>query len=185
MSATPPPPPAASAGPVPLSADEQAVARALGRVMVVLGKALDADLMREQRMSLSEYSALRNLSAAPGHRMRMNELAAACDMSLSGMTRLAGKLESDGDVRRVRCERDARGMEAVLTPGGLARLKKAWPTHLASVRRHIFDHLEGIDLVRLAAALDQFATAPSVPATPTAVSTPSASTSPSAPMESS
>jgi DNA-binding MarR family transcriptional regulator len=83
----------------------------------------------------------------------MSELAAACDMSLSGMTRLAGKLESDGLVQRVRCERDARGLEAVLTDAGLTRLQRAWPTHLASVRRHIFDHLTDIDMDTLATAL--------------------------------
>jgi DNA-binding MarR family transcriptional regulator len=150
MSATPP-------HPEPLSGDEEAVMRALGRLMVVLPRALDADLERHQRMSLSEYSALRHLSEVPDRRMRMNELAAACDMSLSGMTRLAGKLESLGFLERKRCERDARGLEAVLTDAGLARLQRAWPTHLASVRRHIFDHLGDIDMRALAAALDAMA----------------------------
>lgn len=142
-----------TATPQPLDGAEEAVARELGRMMTVLPRALDADLHREQRMSLSEYSALRHLSETAGHRMRMNELAAACDMSLSGMTRLAGKLESDRLVTRERCERDARGFEAVLTDAGLARLQKAWPTHLDSVRRHIFDHLGGLDMCRLANAL--------------------------------
>jgi DNA-binding MarR family transcriptional regulator len=144
-------------GLAPLSADEEAVMRALGRLMLVLPRVMDADLERTQRMSLSEYSALRHLSETPGQRMRMSELAAACDMSLSGMTRLAGKLESLGYLDRERCEKDARGLEAVLTDAGLARLREAWPTHLASVRRHIFDHLTEIDLGRLAAALDAMA----------------------------
>lgn len=130
------------------------MARALGRLMTVLPRALDADLEREQRMSLSEYSALRHLSEAEHRRMRMSELAAACDMSLSGMTRLAGKLESLGYIERVRCLRDARGLEAVLTEAGLARLREAWPDHLASVRRHVFDHLSELDMGKLAAALN-------------------------------
>ncbi len=143
--------------PVPLSPDEEAVMRALGRLMMVLPRVLDADLERDQRMSLSEYSALRHLSESPCRRMRMSELAAACDMSLSGMTRLAGKLESLGFLKRVRCAEDARGLEAVLTDAGLARLEKAWPAHLASVRRHIFAHLGHIDLPGLAAALNAMA----------------------------
>jgi DNA-binding MarR family transcriptional regulator len=150
MSATPPP---SSAGLSPLNGAEEAVARELGRLIMILPRALDADLQREQRMSLSEYSALRHLSETPSRRMRMSELAAACDMSLSGMTRLAGKLQSDGLVERVRCERDARGLEAVLTDSGLARLQRAWPTHLDSVRRHVFDHLTDIDMCKLATAL--------------------------------
>ncbi|MFI7541023.1 MarR family winged helix-turn-helix transcriptional regulator [Actinoplanes sp. NPDC049599] len=154
MSATlPAGPPAA----LPLSPGEEAVMRALGRLMLVMPRVLDADLQDEQRMSLSEYSVLRHLSEAEHGLMRMSELAAACDMSLSGMTRLAGKLESQGDLRRIRCERDARGLNAVLTDSGLARLRRAWPTHLASVRRHIVDHLEGLDLDRLAAVLEAMA----------------------------
>jgi DNA-binding MarR family transcriptional regulator len=147
------PPPA----PEPLSDAEEAVVRAFGRVLLVLPRALDADLAREQRMSLSEYTALRILSETPGHRMRMSELAAACDMSLSGMTRLAAKLESLGFLERVPCESDARGFNAVLTGAGLARLREAWPAHLASVRRHIFDHLDEVDLHKLARALEEMA----------------------------
>jgi DNA-binding MarR family transcriptional regulator len=143
-----------SPAPRPLSAEEEAVARALGRLIVVLPRALDADLERDQRMTLSEYTALRHLSEAPDRRMRMSELATACDMSLSGMTRLAGRLESLGHLTRVRCESDARGLEAVLTDAGLSRLREAWPDHLASVRQHIFDHLAELDMCRLARALN-------------------------------
>ena len=141
----------------PLTSEEEAVMRALGRLMMVLPRVLDADLADGERMSLSEYSALRHLSEAEGRRLRMSELAAACDMSLSGMTRLAGKLESLGHLERRRCERDARGLEAVLTDAGLSRLQSAWPTHLASVRRRIFDHLEDLDMCKLARALDAMA----------------------------
>jgi DNA-binding MarR family transcriptional regulator len=151
MSATPPP------GLQPLSGEEEAVMRALGRVMLVIPRVLDADLAREQRMSLSEYTALRILSETPEHLMRMSELAAACDMSLSGMTRLAAKLESLRFLERVPCESDARGFNAVLTDAGLARLEEAWPSHLISVRRRIFDHLSEVDLGKLAAALDKMA----------------------------
>jgi DNA-binding MarR family transcriptional regulator len=87
----------------------------------------------------------------------MSELAVACDMSLSGMTRLAAKLESLGFIERVPSESDARGFNAVLTPAGLARLREAWPAHLASARRHIFDHLGDLDLQKLAQALEAMA----------------------------
>jgi len=131
--------------------------RALGRVMIVLPRSADADLMREQQLAISEYTTLMHLSETPGHRMRMIELAAACDLSLSGMTRIVGRLESQSLVERVRCAEDARGYNAVLTDAGLARLEQAWPTHLASVRRHVFDHLDGTDLTHLARALQRIA----------------------------
>jgi DNA-binding MarR family transcriptional regulator len=144
-----------SAAPQPLNAEEEAVMRALGRLMLVLPRTLSTDLEREQRMTLSEYHVLRNLSESRCGAMRMSELAQACDMSLSGMTRLAAKLESQGHLKRVKCEVDARGWNAVLTERGLARLREAWPTHLASVRRHIFAHLGDLDLARLAAAVNR------------------------------
>jgi DNA-binding MarR family transcriptional regulator len=146
-----------SPAPVPLSGEQEAVMRAFGRVMTVLYRKLDADLERDQRMSLSEYRVLRILSETETRHMRMSELAAACDMSLSGMTRLAAKLESAGFLERRPCPSDARGYNAVLTDAGFARLQEAWPSHLASVRRHLFDHLDGIDLCRLAKALAEIA----------------------------
>ncbi|GGT15738.1 MarR family winged helix-turn-helix transcriptional regulator [Streptomyces chromofuscus] len=142
----------------PLTAEEEAVVRALGRVVYALPRAIDADMMREQRLSLSEYLTLANLSEAPHRQLRMSDLAAAVEMSLSGMTRLASRLESQGLIERVRSEEDARGWNAVLTDAGMTRLKEAWPTNLASVRRHFLDHLEGLDLGKLAVALRNVAT---------------------------
>jgi DNA-binding MarR family transcriptional regulator len=142
----------------PLNREEEAVARAIGRVIMVVPRAIDADLMREQRLTLNEYGTLMHLSEAPGRKLRMSELAAACDVSLSGMTRIVGRLEADGLIERVQCAEDARGSNAVLTDHGLTRLERAYPTHLASVRRNIIDHLAEIDLGSLADALRRFAT---------------------------
>ncbi|MDP9846503.1 MarR family winged helix-turn-helix transcriptional regulator [Streptosporangium lutulentum] len=158
--------PSPTSSPRPLNRDEEAVIRALGRVILVMPRVMDADLMREQRLPLSEYSAMMHLSEAPHRRMRMSELAAACDLSLSGMTRVVTRLETDGLVERVKCEEDARGLNAVLTDAGLARLERAWPTHLASVRRHMVDHLDGMDLARLARALERFGTDAEDPRSP-------------------
>lgn len=137
----------------PLSRDEEAVARAIGRAIVVLPRVMDADLTREQGLTLNEYGTLVQLSQAPDRRLRMSELAAACEVSLSGMTRIVGRLERDGLVVRVQCAEDARGSNAVLTEAGLRRLERAYPTHVASLRRHVLDHLTELDLARLADAL--------------------------------
>lgn len=137
----------------PLSPDEEEVARAIGRAIIALPRAIDADLTREQHLTLNEYGALQHLSEAPDRRLRMSELAAACDVSLSGMTRIVGRLENSGLVERVPCPEDARGSNAVLTAAGLHRLELAHPTHLASLRRHVLDHLTEVDLTRLAEAL--------------------------------
>lgn len=108
-----------------------------------------------------------HLSEAPHRRMRMSELAAACNLSLSGMTRVVNRLEKQGLVRRAKCEEDLRGWNAVLTDDGLARLREAWPSHLDSIRRHVLDNLAGHDLAALAAALRRVATAPDPTNSPT------------------
>jgi DNA-binding MarR family transcriptional regulator len=144
----------------PLSPSEEDFVRALGRVMMALPRVVDADMVRDARLSLSEYSGLMYLSEAPGRHMRMSELAAACNLSLSGMTRVVNRLEKQGFVQRAKCDEDGRGWNAVLTDSGLIRLREAWPTHLASVRRHIMDHLEAYDLDQLTAALQSIATGP-------------------------
>lgn len=143
-----------------MSAAEEALVRALGRVLHVLPRAVDQDMARAGQLPLSEYMALMYLSEAPDRLMRMSELASVCDLSLSGMTRIVARLEQRGLVERVRCEADGRGANAVLTEAGLQRLKEAWPTHLASVRRHLLDHVQGEDLEALTRVLQRMATAP-------------------------
>ena len=132
--------------------------RALARAVLVLPRLLDADLVRDQRLALHEYEVLMHVSEAPKHRLRMSDLAARCEFSLSGTTRIVGRLEADGLLKRVNCQQDARGTNAVLTYRGLKRLQQAWPTHLASVRRHIVDHLGDLDLPQLAQALQRLGT---------------------------
>ena len=45
---------------------------------------------------------------------------------------------------------DRRVMLASLTPNGLAALEAAAPDHVASVRRHVFDRLDGDQVEALA-----------------------------------
>jgi DNA-binding MarR family transcriptional regulator len=89
----------------------------------------------------------------------MSELANYVSITVSGLTRVIERLRRRGLVGRVRAESDGRGQVAVLTDAGLARLDEAWPTHLAGVRRHVMDHLEGIDLVAFADAVSAIACA--------------------------
>ncbi|MGK5740965.1 MarR family winged helix-turn-helix transcriptional regulator [Micromonospora sp. URMC 103] len=145
--------------PRPLDPDEEALVRALGRVMHVLPRAIDADMMAERQLPVTEYTALMHLSEAPGRRLRMSDLASACHLSLSGMTRTISRLEGQGLVERVRCAEDARGWNAVLTDAGFARLEAAWPSHLAAVRRRFLDHFEGLDLASVARAFEKVGTA--------------------------
>lgn len=141
----------------PLNADEEAIVRSLPHLIHALPRSIDADMMQEQCMSATEYLTLMHLSEASNRRLRMGDLSTACEMSLSGTTRVVHRLEKEGFIRRVRCDQDGRSWYAVLTDAGFARLEEAWPTNLAAVRRHFLDHLAGIDLKSLATALQKVA----------------------------
>ena len=144
----------------PMNESEEAFTRALSRVLMALPRVVDADMVRDAGLPLAEYTPLMHLSETPRRQMRMSELAAACNLSLSGMTRVVNRLESQGFVLRAKSSEDGRGWNAVLTESGLARLERAWPTHLASVRRHLLDHFSGHDLTQFTAALQHVATPP-------------------------
>ncbi len=142
---------------VPLDADEELVWRALARAVIVVPRALEAELLAEHHLTLAEYAVLMNLSEEPDRALRMSELANRVALSLSGISRVVDRLAGDGLVERHRCPSDARGFNAVLTDAGFERLRTAYPTHLRGVREHVVDHLEGLDLRVLADAMSRFA----------------------------
>ena len=127
--------------PASLDADEEALWRALLRVIVTLPRLLDDDL-RRTGLSLSEYAVLMNLSEAPTRELRMSDLAAATELSASRITRVIDDLQQRGFVSKRRATEDGRGNVAALTSDGLDALAKAYPDHLGSARRHVMDHLD-------------------------------------------
>lgn len=142
---------------VPLTVEEEAAWRALARAVQVIPRVIDADLIRAHGINSTEYIVLMHLSEAPERSMRMSQLANLAAISVSGLTRVVGRLEGEGRVERVRSATDGRGQVAHLTPAGLECLRGAWPAHLASVRRRVMDQLGGVDLVALAAAMSRVA----------------------------
>jgi DNA-binding MarR family transcriptional regulator len=152
----------------PRTTQENKVIRALHAAFMTMMRQLDADLRRDHQLSHTEYIALDWLAEAPDRTMGLSDLAASCQQSLSAISRSVARLETQGLVRRVQSTRDARAYNAVLTDAGLKRYREATPTHDISLRRYLFDHLEGIDLddfgdalQRIIAAADDRTTAPS------------------------
>src|SRR6476619_4160094 len=107
---------------------------------------LDEELRAEHDLSLAEYDALLTIANAPDRRIRMRHLADRVILSKSGVTRLIDRLVLDGLVQRDVCLSDARGAEAVLTPAGLDRLRRASRTHLRGIDEHFLAALEHDDL---------------------------------------
>jgi DNA-binding MarR family transcriptional regulator len=105
------------------------------RAHSALTRTLDAELAREHDMPLSSYEVLLFLADSNGGRMRMSELADSVLLSRSGLTRLVDRLERQGLLKRERCESDARGFFAEITPEGRRAFDAARQTHLDGVRK--------------------------------------------------
>jgi DNA-binding MarR family transcriptional regulator len=135
------------------------VIRSLHAAFMSMMRQFDADLRREHQLSHTEYVAMDWLTEAPDRTMGLSDLAASCQQSLSAISRTVGRLEAQGLVRREQSTRDARAYNAVLTDAGLKRYVEATPTHDISLRRYLFDHLEGIDLDALGDALQRITAA--------------------------
>lgn len=94
-------------------------------------QALLAPQLAEHDLSPSELEVLLRLERSPRSQLRMSDLARQADLSASGLTRLADRLERRGLLERRACPVDRRGLEASLTAEGRARLRAVLPGHLA------------------------------------------------------
>lgn len=137
----------------PLSQDEEALWRALMRIVLTLPRRLDSDLLESTGIGASEYKVLMNLSEAPDRTLRMADLASAAGLSASRTTRVVNGLQSRGFVTKRSSPGDRRSYLAKLTPKGLTKLKSAWPTHLASARNRMFDLIDEKAVSQIATAL--------------------------------
>jgi DNA-binding MarR family transcriptional regulator len=154
----------ASTVPCAATAEEQALSegelrawRGLKRAHASLAKRVDAELERTHGLPLSTYEVLHHLVESSGGRMRMCDLAEQAQLSRSGLTRLADRLEREGLLERCSCEHDARGAYACLTDLGRARLRAARGTHLAVVREQFLSRFSEDELGALAEIWERIA----------------------------
>lgn len=132
---------------------EQSAWQAFLRTHARVARHLEADLVATNDLPLASFDVLFQLAAAPGHRLRMNELADRVLLSRAGITRLVDRLVAEDLVARLKCASDARGAFAVLTERGLARFESARPGHMAAVRRYFLDSFSRPELATLAELL--------------------------------
>ena len=103
--------------------------------------AIERDLA-EHDLTLGDYQVFVYLSEATDRSMRMCDLADLLQLSPSGLTRRLDGLVKAGFVTREAVHRRPAGDARHADPNGFAALEAAAPDHVASVRRHIFDHLD-------------------------------------------
>lgn len=151
-----------------LTADEQAAWRSIVALLFRLPGALDAQLQKDAGISNFEYGVLSGLSEAPEGTLRMSDLAAMSNGSLSRLSHVVSRLEARGWVRREPCPGDGRFINAVLTGEGWAKVTATAPGHVAAVRRFLVDVLTPEQLQELRAISDQIVKTiiPNVPLAP-------------------
>jgi DNA-binding MarR family transcriptional regulator len=106
---------------------------ALLRAHMSATKQLNAQLVADHGLTLSDYGVLLQLAWAPDRRLRRVDLADRILLTASGVTRLLDGLERAGYVERAACDTDRRVVYAVLTEEGLAKLREAAATHLPQI----------------------------------------------------
>jgi DNA-binding MarR family transcriptional regulator len=114
--------------------------------VTLLTERIDRDLREKHGLSQAEYELLVRLSEAPQRELRMAELADSVKNSRSRITHTIRRLEDAGFVVRRACESDGRGVQAVLTDAGYAKLVAAAPDHVDTVRGSLIDVIDAEDL---------------------------------------
>ncbi|MEJ7742510.1 MAG: MarR family transcriptional regulator [Nocardioidaceae bacterium] len=107
---------------------------------------LDRELREKHQLSLPEYEIMVRLSEAESRALRMAELADSVNYSRSRVTHTIARMEQAGLVERRQCADDGRGVFAVMTDTGFAKLVEAAPVHVESVRRALIDGASDEDL---------------------------------------
>jgi DNA-binding MarR family transcriptional regulator len=106
-----------------------------------LVRVFEQDLHADCGMPVQWYDVLIRLWLAPGHAMRMSELADSVLLSRSWLTRRVEQLEGAGLVERSATPDDGRGVLARLTAQGKREFARAERSHAASIERHVSRHL--------------------------------------------
>jgi DNA-binding MarR family transcriptional regulator len=133
----------------PFAAHELAAWRGMLEVHARVTQQLDAQMHAEHGLSVSAYEVLMFLDDAPGHRMRMSDIAERVLLSRSGCTRLVDRLVELGYVTRCAASTDGRGLYAQLTDTGLEQTHAARASHREGVRQFFLNRLTTTDQIAL------------------------------------
>lgn len=98
---------------------------------------LDRTLMADHELTSSEFNVLEALCVAEPSELKMADLGGHVHLTQSALSRLVGRLEDAGLVRREMCASDRRAVFARLTDDGRKRYADAKPTQRAVLRSEV------------------------------------------------
>src|SRR6478736_4806019 len=118
---------------------------ALLKVQAVVVRKLEERLEEHRLVPSAQYDVLLELNAAPGRRLRMQQLSDRVVRSRSRVSRVVDEMEKAGLVRREPDPDDKRAAFAVITDDGRAALRKAAPVYLQGIEEEFLSHLNGAE----------------------------------------
>ncbi len=107
----------------------------------VLDLQISRDLAADSGLSEADYHVLATLSVAEQGRLRLTELGEGMLWSTTRTAHQVSRMQRRGLVRKTDLPGNSRAAVIVLTEAGTAAIHAAAPRHVASVRRHLVDHL--------------------------------------------
>lgn len=113
--------------------------------------------LKDNDLLVVHFAILVKLSEAPGHTLRLSDLADMANVSQSRLTHRLRTLTARGDVEIVADAEDGRAKNATLTKAGFRRLESVTPAHVEDVQRLFFDHLSPEETAVFATALAKVA----------------------------
>jgi DNA-binding MarR family transcriptional regulator len=135
-----------------LNEEEQLAWRGVVQLFTKLPAAIDSNMQRTAGITLFDYVVLSLLSESDDRSLRMSELAAGTNSSLSRLSHVVSRLENRGWVTRQVCPHDGRATQAVLTKVGLAKVVETAPNHVRAVRELVVDAMTPAQLRQLGTA---------------------------------
>lgn len=114
---------------------------------------LERELLDERRLPLAWYDVLLELNAAPGRRLRMQQLGNQVVLSRSRVSRIVDDTCAAGLTTRQADPDDRRGSFAVLTDAGRTALESAAPVYLRGIEQHFSGRLDNQQLRAMRDAL--------------------------------
>ncbi len=122
---------------------------ALVRTHTRMWEQVEAQMRRDNGLTMARYDVLANLEMAGG-RAGLSDLASSILLSQSGLSKLLDRMEEAGLVRRDPDPRDGRAAFAAITPHGRSVARKARQSHHEFLRRTFAEALDDRDLADLA-----------------------------------
>jgi DNA-binding MarR family transcriptional regulator len=114
---------------------------ALLQVQAAVVRRLELRLEEHRLVPIGQYDVLLELNAAPGRRLRMQQLSDRVVLSRSRVSRVVDEMERAGLVHREPDPDDRRAAFAVITDDGRAALRKAAPVYLQGIEDEFLSHL--------------------------------------------